>query len=406
LDQHQIAHAKIAKISSGRKVSLASYGIETAADIFRNKILSIPGFGPQLASNLLAWRQTVVKRFKFNPNEPLDPADVNTVRTEIGHLRSDLDGRVRKAIARLQQLANDTLEQRRILTASANASFRSRKQAELDEEAAICPIKLSSSAIAGLVIGVVVVLLMVLFAFDRERIEWAPDAAPTSLSRPAPILPPGPERAQPSFESMPVPPPVSAQPVIEIPLPVPPTLTVPSPTVPALDPPIEIGPARPPRVRPIEPTTAAPPLLDLQDGVWGLRSQRALRDFRSAEGLGDNDVWNVPAQERLFSADTRQMSSAPDVTFVGRWALNAAQCQAGEGGQPPVLISERRATAFGGVCEFVGIDRESQNRWRIRASCSAEGDRWNANVRLTLNGNRLTWSSERGTVSYIRYVTG
>jgi hypothetical protein len=40
--------------------------------------------------------------------------------------------------------------------------------------------------------------------------------------------------------------------------------------------------------------------------------------------------------------------------------------------------------------------------WRLRARCDDKTERWNANVRFTLSGNKLTWSSERGTTIYVR----
>jgi DNA-binding helix-hairpin-helix protein with protein kinase domain len=67
LDRFIIAHAKIPKIGSGRKAVLASFGIETAADIEQYKMSAIQGFGPTLVASLMEWRQNLTKRLCLMP---------------------------------------------------------------------------------------------------------------------------------------------------------------------------------------------------------------------------------------------------------------------------------------------------------------------------------------------------
>ena len=50
--------AKIAGIGKSLKMTLISYGIETAADITTKAIIAVPGFGPKLAADLVKWRAT------------------------------------------------------------------------------------------------------------------------------------------------------------------------------------------------------------------------------------------------------------------------------------------------------------------------------------------------------------
>lgn len=69
LDKHRIVDAKIPSIGKARTATLQSYGIETAADIDRWKIKSIPGFGTSYTSNLLYWRQSVEAKFRFDPTK-------------------------------------------------------------------------------------------------------------------------------------------------------------------------------------------------------------------------------------------------------------------------------------------------------------------------------------------------
>jgi hypothetical protein len=73
LDRYLLVNAKINKIGSGRKAVLASFGVQTAADIEQHRISAIQGFGPALVSSLVAWRQSVEGRFVFNPKSRSTP---------------------------------------------------------------------------------------------------------------------------------------------------------------------------------------------------------------------------------------------------------------------------------------------------------------------------------------------
>jgi len=141
-------------------------------------------------------------------------------------------------------------------------------------------------------------------------------------------------------------------------------------------------------------------LFGTANGTWGPRSRQALRDFRAARGLGNGDTWDEKAEQALFSpAATRAPATG---TFVGGWGANVDQCRQASDNRSPLRIDTRRAEAFSTTCEFNSTQRENANEWRIRASCADEHDRWDANIRLTLAGSRLTWTSERGTATYLR----
>jgi DNA-binding helix-hairpin-helix protein with protein kinase domain len=134
LERFRIADAKIRKIGPGRKMTLASFGIETAADVQRPRIEAIQGFGPTLTSALLAWRQLHAGRFVYRANGPLDPRDVQLIKSEINKERSELEKKFRHAIATAQQVAAAAISQRTNLLASANAALQTLKQAQIDEQ--------------------------------------------------------------------------------------------------------------------------------------------------------------------------------------------------------------------------------------------------------------------------------
>jgi len=138
--------------------------------------------------------------------------------------------------------------------------------------------------------------------------------------------------------------------------------------------------------------------LGSSNGVWGVASRNALRDFKSMNGLQEDDGWDRETEQRLFS---RQGIPATN-TFVGGWAEDIDQCQHGQDRSSLITISARGAETFGGKCDFRSVKREATSSWRIQARCSGQGDSWNANINLKLSGPSLNWSSEHGAATYVR----
>ncbi|QDK36415.1 topoisomerase DNA-binding C4 zinc finger domain-containing protein [Bdellovibrio sp. NC01] len=68
LDRHLIKNVKIKSISPSLVTSLASYGIESAADIDYNRIRNLPQFGDVRTGNLVAWRRGIEQSFQYNPS--------------------------------------------------------------------------------------------------------------------------------------------------------------------------------------------------------------------------------------------------------------------------------------------------------------------------------------------------
>jgi hypothetical protein len=138
-------------------------------------------------------------------------------------------------------------------------------------------------------------------------------------------------------------------------------------------------------------------LFGTADGIWGQGSRRALQEFRAANGIGEGDTWDEATEERLLRARKVKAANTPDISFTGGWGNDLAECR-----DAPIKITARRAEAFGAACVFRSTERESPNVWRLRAECASKTERWNANVRLTVSTSKLTWSSERGTETYVR----
>jgi len=89
-----------------------------------------------------------------------------------------------------------------------------------------------------------------------------------------------------------------------------------------------------------------------------------------------------------------------DSNFIGGWTDDIGRCRTGR--KAPLVISLRAAKTANGECDFGFVAREAANRWRVTAICAAEGRFWRANIALKLMEPNLTWSSERGTETYVR----
>jgi DNA-binding helix-hairpin-helix protein with protein kinase domain len=105
LDRFRIAGANITGIGPGRASMLASYGIETAADISRKSIAAIPGFNRMLTLELVRWRRDKEARFHFNPNEPVDRRDIQAMDVELAARRKGLLAELREGPTSLRSVA-------------------------------------------------------------------------------------------------------------------------------------------------------------------------------------------------------------------------------------------------------------------------------------------------------------
>jgi hypothetical protein len=122
------------------------------------------------------------------------------------------------------------------------------------------------------------------------------------------------------------------------------------------------------------------------DVIWGLSFSDPLHESRP----GDRQRYGAPG-----TPDARA-----EPTFVGGWSDGRGRCRTNR--KAPLVISMHAAKTAGGECDFGYVVREAANRWRVRAICAAEGNFWRAHIALKLMEPNLTWSSERGTETYVR----
>lgn len=132
LDGFEIERATISGIGPAKKAMLESYGIETAADVTRNAVIQVPGFGPALTKRLLDWRVGLERRFRFNPAAGVDPRDVTDMDRSIQQRKAEIEAALRKGSAELQQIKAAIQTRRQALEGALCQAARELGQAESD----------------------------------------------------------------------------------------------------------------------------------------------------------------------------------------------------------------------------------------------------------------------------------
>ena len=412
LDRFIIAHAKIAKIGSGRKAVLASFGIETAADIDHYKISAIQGFGPTLVAALMEWRQNVAKKFVFNVSEPINQIDLVALRSRIANRKTELDNKIRTSIVNLQQASNLCLAQRARLGSSANQAVVARKQAEINEQIATGPLY-KASKIISLCCAVLAAFGLMIGGDAINRAIRGNTSVVSTIGREQPVTTPK------NFVQSDTPqkPSVATTPSGELNNPNPParpqdkeakvpTITLQNPETPTNS--SDVSPSdaivrnlsqRDDAIQVQRRLIELGFLSESADGKWGPRSKHALLEYKGQSGLDKNDLWDSATERSLFSDNAQH--AIRTLPFVGGWSFKLGEC--GEPGQPsPIRITAKRAETSGGMCEFNSVRPDGSGAWLIDAKCTGTESSHVAHIRLAVNGDVLRWTSEQPEVLYYR----
>jgi DNA-binding helix-hairpin-helix protein with protein kinase domain len=131
-----IDHAAIAGIGPGRKATLASYGIETAADVEKNKVLAVPGFGPTMTDKLLEWRRAIERNFRFDPARGVDPHLIITIDQELATNKRKVEQALMIGATALMQAKHQVDQQQALLRRELEEATKSLVQARVDQRAA------------------------------------------------------------------------------------------------------------------------------------------------------------------------------------------------------------------------------------------------------------------------------
>ncbi|MCJ2073813.1 peptidase inhibitor family I36 protein [Methylobacterium sp. J-030] len=112
----------------------------------------------------------------------------------------------------------------------------------------------------------------------------------------------------------------------------------------------------------------------------------------------------VQAAQPSAPAPLSRTAPAPvSALYVGVWGPTPSACghRSRRRGYIPATITQDQARAGRTLCTFHDT-RRSGGSWVTAAECTDRGRHWSSQVRLTVDDDRLTWSSNRGTVTYTR----
>jgi hypothetical protein len=142
---------------------------------------------------------------------------------------------------------------------------------------------------------------------------------------------------------------------------------------------------------------------DVENMIEPTRALLQLSSF----SVADNAPWVAQPPRPIEVAQSSSDHASPELVardmVVGIWAPDAGTCSARNfrDGALPTIINAEGAWAGDTFCMFTD-KKHTETGWRVVATCSNPRERWKSNVRLTVNENRLTWTSKRGTQAYTR----
>lgn len=133
LDRFLLRDAKISGIGRAKLTSLASFNIESAADITYQGVIAVSGFGDALTKKLMQWRQSHLTKFKYNSAPtPADQQAENMIRATAANKRTSLQARLRSGLATLQQGPARLAQHKATSDPALVQALADRAQAEFD----------------------------------------------------------------------------------------------------------------------------------------------------------------------------------------------------------------------------------------------------------------------------------
>lgn len=132
LDTSFIDSATVSGVGPARKAALRSFGIETAADVSRNKVIPVRGFGESLTRAVTDWKASCERRFVFNAATAVTAADCDAVRSKFGARRVSIEAALSRGAGELQSFRQRATAQMAMLQPQLEAAARKLPQAEKD----------------------------------------------------------------------------------------------------------------------------------------------------------------------------------------------------------------------------------------------------------------------------------
>jgi DNA-binding helix-hairpin-helix protein with protein kinase domain len=135
LDRFKLSDARIVGIGIGRKQMLASYGVDTAADVTALNLSQVPGIGPKFAERLMSWRRTVEPRFRFDPNRAVDRLEIDKIDRNIKSQRIEIENQITKRFNDAVALHGVIAARRKAYIEQALVTLKNLVQMEADYKA-------------------------------------------------------------------------------------------------------------------------------------------------------------------------------------------------------------------------------------------------------------------------------
>ena len=132
LDTCFIDNASISGVGPARKAALRSFGIETAADVSRSKVMQVRGFGDSLTRAVTDWKASCERRFVFNAANAVSAADRDAVRAKFGARRVSIEAALARGASELQGFQQRATSQMAALQPQLEAVARRLAQADKD----------------------------------------------------------------------------------------------------------------------------------------------------------------------------------------------------------------------------------------------------------------------------------
>lgn len=183
LGSFRIRSAKIRGIGPAKEASLASYGIDTAADISHSAIVRVPGFGTTSAQPLLAWRRKIEARFLFNPlPNAADARERDRIVREIQAKGDVLRTKLRNGPQMLRSASQAVVARWKSVDPLLARAYAEKEQAELDwNHVASKSLPSVGNVPAGVWVGAIILLFLVLLIASMGSLV----PGPTPSSSPA-----------------------------------------------------------------------------------------------------------------------------------------------------------------------------------------------------------------------------
>lgn len=132
LEQFLLQDAVIDKIGTGRKATLRSFGIETAADIQKAQVMEVPGFGEKLTQRLLTWRKECGKGFQYDAAKGVPAARLAALTQKYANRQRQLEEQLRIGADELERLVTQTRKTLDALESGVRGLVQEVAQAEQD----------------------------------------------------------------------------------------------------------------------------------------------------------------------------------------------------------------------------------------------------------------------------------